>query len=294
MAKDLGVVIPAIRVQDNVQLDDDEYAIFIKEHRVAAGRLRGGQFLVLNPSDRAPEFPAERTSDPTFGIPALWIEPSYRMAAEAAGLSVVEPLTVLVTHLSETVRRHLDSLISFAATQKLIDRIGEDHHKLVQTVIPASISIAGVQSVLRGLLRENVSIRNLPEIIEAAAEFAPRARDFDDLVEHVRRRLRRGICLQLSERSGGRLHAVVYVPRAADSADDSSPRSLSGGEAARLLDGLASAEKKHGAASGLVLIVPDALRPFIAEIVRRQGRGTAVLAQGEIDDAIEVVVEGRI
>ena len=294
MAKDLGVVIPAIRVQDNVQLDDDEYAIFIKEHRAAGGRLRGDQLLALNPGGSAPDFPAMQTADPTFGIPALWVERPYRVAAEAAGLSVVEPLTVLVTHLSETVRRHLDSLISFAATQKLIDRIGEEHHKLVQTVIPASISVAGVQAVLRGLLRENVSVRNLPEIIEAAAEFAPRARDFDDLVEHVRRRLRRAICLQLAERSAGRLHAVVYVPRAAEGADEPPMRALSGAEAARLLEGLAAAEKKSGSAAALVLIVPDGLRPFAAEIVRRQGRTTAVLAQGEIDDAVEIIVEGRI
>ena len=294
MAKDLGVVIPAIRVQDNIQLDDDEYAIFIKEHRIAGGRLRGDHLLALNPRDSTPAFPAERTSDPTFGIPALWVERSQRAAAEAAGFSVVEPLTVLVTHLSETVRRHLDSLISFAATQKLIDRIGEEHHKLVQTVIPASISVAGVQAVLRGLLREHVSVRNLPEIIEAAAEAAPRARDFDDLVEHVRRRLRRSICLQLAERSEGRIHALVYVPRAAETAEEPSPRTLSGAEAARLLEGLTSAERKRGAVSGLVLVVPDGLRPFVSEIVRRQGRGAAVLGQGEIDEAVEVVVEGRI
>lgn len=294
MAKDLGVVIPAIRVQDNVQLDDDEYAIFIKEHRVAGGRLRGDHLLALNPRDSTPAFPAVRTTDPTFGIPALWVERAQRAAAEAAGFSVVEPLTVLVTHLSEVVRRHLDSLISFAATQKLIDRVGEDHHKLVQTVIPASISVAGVQAVLRGLLRENVSVRNLPEIIEAAAEAAPRARDFDDLVEHVRRRLRRGICLQLAERGGGRIHALVYVPRAAETSEEAPARTLSGAEAARLLEGLTVAERKRGAESGLVLVVPDGLRPFVSELVRRQGRSAAVLGQGEIDEAVEVVVEGRI
>lgn len=294
MAKELGVVIPAIRVQDNIELDDDEYAIFIKEHRVASGRLQGDQLLALNPRDSAPAFPAVRTTDPTFGIPALWLERTHRAAAEAAGFSVVEPLTILVTHLSEIVRRHLDSLISFAATQKLIDRIGEEHHKLVQTVIPSSISVAGVQAVLRGLLRENVSIRNLPEIIEAAAEAAPRARDFDDLVEHVRRRLRRGICLQIAERGGGRIYALVYVPRAAEKAEEAPARTLSGAEAARLIEELTKAERKRAAETGLVLVVPDGLRPFVSELLRRQGRSTTVLGQGEIDEAVDVVVEGRI
>jgi flagellar biosynthesis protein FlhA len=294
MAREMGVIIPSVRVQDNIRVADDEYAIFIKEQRVATNRLVPDQLLLLNPGQVKLPFPGTSAIDPAFGLPATWIDRSYEVAARNAGFTTVDATTVLITHLGEVLRKHLPYLMSFAATQKLLDGIGEEHQKLVQAVIPSLLTVSSLQAVLRGLLRDGVSVRNLPEIIEAAAEFSPRSKDISELLEHVRHRLRRAICLQFADAHDGKLNVYFYIPRASAGPEGGRVSPPTSEELARLFETLSAREKVRPAGPRCVLVVPDVLRPQIAEIMRRQKRGLPVMAQGELDEFVDVVIVDKI
>ena len=291
VARDFGVVVPSIRVQDNVQLEDDEYAVFLREQRIAGGHLMPERLLVLNPGGTQFPFAGIEATDPAFGLPALWIDPSWQGAAEERGATAVDALAVLVTHLGEIVRRQLPHLLSFAAVQKLIDGMGEENQKLVQAVIPSPVSVHALQGVLRALLQDGVPVRNLAEIIEACADAAPKARDPAELAELVRRRIRRTICLHFADPVDLRLPAYLYVPRGGDGAP------LAAGAAtdlARLVDTLAQRERARTTQLPPALVVPDQLRPGIADLVRRQRLPTPVLSQSEVDEAVDLIIVERL
>jgi flagellar biosynthesis protein FlhA len=199
---------------------------------------------------------------------------------------VVDALTVLVTHIGEVVRRQLPQLLSFTAVQKLIDGLGEEHQKLIQAVIPSVVSISALQNVLRALLQDGVPVRNLPEIIEACADSAPKAREPAELVELVRRRIRRTICLHVANPADLRLSAYIYVPRG-DAGQNTAA------DLARLMETLVQRERARTNPQPPALVVPDHLRPGVADLVRRQRLPTAVLAQSEIDEAVEFVIVER-
>jgi flagellar biosynthesis protein FlhA len=291
IARDFGVVVPSIRVQDNVQLEDDEYAVFLREQRIAGGRLMPERLLVLNPGGTQFPFAGIEATDPAFGLPALWIDPSWQAAAEERGATAVDALAVLVTHLGEIVRRQLPQLLSFASVQRLIDGMGEENQKLVQAVMPSPVTVPALQNVLRTLLQDGVPVRNLAEIIEACADAAPKARDPGELAELVRRRIRRTICLHFADPADLRLPAYLYVPRGADGAP------LAAGAAtdlARLIDAVGQRERARTTQLPPALVVPDQLRPGIAELVRRQRLPTPVLSQSEIDEAVDLIIVERL
>lgn len=291
IAREFGIVVPSIRVQDNVQLADDEYAVYLREQRIAGGRLMPERLLVLNPGGTRFPFSGIEATDPAFGLPALWIDPDWQAAAEERGATAVDALAVLVTHLGEVVRRQLPQLLSFAAVQKLIDGLGEENQKLVQAVMPSPVTVSSLQGVLRALLQDGVPIRSLPEIIEACADCAPKARDQGELVELVRRRIRRTICLHFADQVDLRLSAYLYVPRNHDGATHVGG---SAADLARLIDTVGQRERSRSTTTPPALVVPDQFRPGIADLVRRQRLPTPVLAQSEIDDSIDLIIVERL
>ena len=194
IATELGFVLPPVRIQDNLQLGADTYVIRIKEIEAGRGELRPLSLLAMDPNGGLPTMPGERTAEPAFGLPALWIEPAQREEALVRGCTVVDPPSVLATHLTELVRETMAELLSYSETQKLVDELPREQQKLVSDLIPSVISVGGVQRVLQALLGERISIRDLPTILEGIHEACTGApRGIAAIVTTVRARLARQI-----------------------------------------------------------------------------------------------------
>ncbi len=195
IATEMGFVLPPVRIHDNLQLGAEEYAIRIKEIQAGRGELRAMMLLAMDPGGAIPALPGERTAEPAFGLPALWIDPALREEALMRNCTVVDPPSVLATHLAELVRDMMPELLSFAETQKLLDDLPRGNQKLVADLIPGMISTGGVQRVLQALLAERVSIRDLPTILEGIHEAcAAQARGISGITGVVRMRLARQLC----------------------------------------------------------------------------------------------------
>jgi flagellar biosynthesis protein FlhA len=194
IASELGFVLPAVRIQDNLQLPADAYSVRVKEIEAGKGEVRATMLLAMSPAGGTPDLPGEPTQEPAFGLPALWIDPALREEAVFRGLTVVDPASVLATHLTEIVRQTTAELLSFAETAKLLEDLPREQQKLVAELIPSQISMGSVQRVLQGLLAERVSIRDLATILEGIQEAcAGQNRSIPALVGHVRARLARQI-----------------------------------------------------------------------------------------------------
>ncbi len=207
IASELGFVLPPVRIQDNLQLAAETYSVRIKEIEAGRGELRPTRLLCMDPKGGLPPFPGERTTEPAFGLPAMWIDPTLREEASLGGCTVVDPPSVLATHLTELVRQMLPELLSYADTQKLLADLPAEQQKLVADLIPSQMTIGTVQRVLQALLAERVSIRDLPTILEAIGEVAGGGRGITAIVAHVRAHLAR----QISDAASGPDGAIPIV-----------------------------------------------------------------------------------
>ncbi len=302
IAQEMGFVLPAVRIQDNLRLDPDEYVVRVKEIEAGRGRLRPPLVLAIDPSGNVPSLPGERVTEPTFGLPALWIEEQHRDEALARGCTVVDASGVLATHLTEVVRENMAELLSHAETQKLLDELPREHQRLVSDLIPAHASVGTVQRVLQALLAERVSIRDLPTILEGIQEAAASGiRSVPGTVSVVRMRLAR----QISESVRG---AGGYVPMVALSPEWESAfaESITGqGEdrqlampANRLSEFMQRLRDTLDAAvasgESPVLVCSGAVRAHVRAIVERFRPATPVLAQSEIHPRARIRTVGVV
>jgi flagellar biosynthesis protein FlhA len=194
IAAEFGFVLPPVRIQDNMQLPPDRYVLKVRELDAGSGELRAGMMLVMDPGGGTVDLPGIAVSEPAFGLPALWIDPAMREQAVFRGCTVVDPASVLATHLTEISKQMMPELLGFAETQKLIDDLDPEHRKLVTDLIPSHITIAGIQRVLQMLLAERVSIRDLPTIFESIMEICMAGpQSIPAIIAHVRVRLARQI-----------------------------------------------------------------------------------------------------
>src|ERR1700691_3880000 len=206
IASEMGFVLPPVRIQDNMQLAADRYSIRVKEIEAGTGELRPTMLLAMDPKGATPGVAGEPTREPAFGLPAMWIDPSIKEEALFRGCTVVDPPSVLTTHLTEVVRENMAELLSYAETQKLLDELPREQQKLVADLIPSQITAGGVQRVLQTLLSERVSIRDLATILEGIQEACGgAARAIPAIVAHVRARLARQI-------SDSHIGAGGYLP----------------------------------------------------------------------------------
>ena len=197
LARDLGFVIPSVRIQDNLQLKPGDYQIFIKETKAASGTLEPGQLLAMDPTGgSASAIEGKATVEPTFGLPAKWINESQREVAQFNGYTVVDNSNVIVTHLTEVVKDNLSDLLTRAELDKLLDELRPTHGKLIDELIPDKLGKPVLQKVMQNLLKERVSVRDLPSILEALSEVVPGQRNLTILTEHVRSRLSRQLTHQ--------------------------------------------------------------------------------------------------
>ena len=202
-ALEMGFIVPPLHIRDNLQLGPNEYALLIKGNQITRGELEPDQLLAMKAGEISEEIDGIDTTEPAFGLPAKWVRPSEKERAQMAGYTVVEPATVLATHLTEVIRKHAHELMGRQETQKLLDNLAETHPKVVEELVPSILSVGQLQKVLQNLLRENVSIRDLLTILETLADYGPSISNTDVLTEYVRQGLARTITkqYQLEDRS---------------------------------------------------------------------------------------------
>jgi flagellar biosynthesis protein FlhA len=290
VAQELGYVLPPVRIQDNMELAADTYVVRIKEIEAGRGVLRPTQLLAMHPKGGAVDLPGEATTEPAFGLPAVWIQQATREAAVMRGCAVVDPASVLATHLTEIVKQNMAELLSFAETQKLLDELPREHQRLVADLVPAQINTGGIQRVLQALLAERVSIRDLPTILEGIQEaLAGGARGIAGITGTVRARLAR----QISEASTGPAGYIPIVTLGPEWEADFADALVGPAEDRQLamapsrltafmqrlrtvLDAAAEAGEHP------VLVASSAIRFHLRAIVERVRPATAVLTQAEI------------
>jgi len=192
-ATEMGIIMPSLHIRDNLDLKPNEYTFCIKGNEVARGELMSDHFLAIDPGDARGKIEGIKTKDPAFGLPAIWISPDKKAAAELAEYTVVEPASILTTHLSEVVRQYGYEFLGRQEIQRLLDAISKTSPKVVEELVPGLLTLGALQKVLQNLVREQVSIRDLLSIIETLADYAPMTKDTDILTEYVRQRLARSI-----------------------------------------------------------------------------------------------------
>lgn len=301
LATELGFVMPSIRIQDNMQLEANEYNIYIKEVKSGKGELRPTQLLVMDPRGEPINLPGEDTFEPTFGLKAMWIDPSYREEAMFRGYTVVDPATVVTTHITELVKENMPELLSYAETQKLLDELDKEHQKLVKELIPNKISLAAVQRVLKNLLQERVSIRDLPTILEGISEAVTTTHSLMMITEHVRTRLSR----QLSNAYANEFGIISLVPLSPEWEQNFAQAIIGEGDEKQLamapttLQAFISkvrAVLEDLAAKGEspVLLTSPNIRPFVRSIIERFRPLTVVMSQNEIHPKAKIKTVGQI
>src|SRR4051812_25857586 len=196
LAGELGLVMPPVRIRDNMQLPATEYRIKIRGSAVATGQTRPGKLLAMDSGLASGPLDGERTREPAFGLEAWWIEPPLRTRAETMNYTVVDPISVLGTHLTEVVRQHAGELLTRTEVVNLLEELKKKSPKLVEETVPGAVKTGDLQKILQNLLRERVPVRDLETILETLADWGPRTKDLDVLTEYVRNALRRTICLQ--------------------------------------------------------------------------------------------------
>jgi flagellar biosynthesis protein FlhA len=197
-ALDLGLVVPRIRIIDNMRLEPSEYCVKIRGVEVGRGTLRLGHYLCINPGGERDDIPGEQTTDPAFGLPARWVTEDQRERAERAGYTVVDAPSIIATHLTEIIKRHAAEILGRQEVKAMLDALRKDYPAVVEDVL-ANLGTGDIQKVLQGLLREQVSIRNMVAILETLADYGSMTKDTGFLIEKTRQALGRQICLQYAD-----------------------------------------------------------------------------------------------
>jgi flagellar biosynthesis protein FlhA len=301
LASEMGFIMPAVRIQDNLQLPPNSYVLRIKEIEAGRGDLRPGMLLVMDPKGQPISLPGETTVEPTFGLAATWIDPTYREEALFKGYTVVDPPTVITTHLTELVKDNMSDLLSYSETQKLLDELGKDQQKLVSDVIPSQVTISGLQRVLQNLLSERISVRDLPTILEGISEATAVTRNLAAISEHVRSRLSRQI-------SDANTNEMGYIPMITLSPEweQAFVESLVGeGEAkqlamppSQLQQFITTVRQTYDRQAAMgespILLTSPSIRSYVRSVVERFRPSTTVLSQNEIHPKAKIKTLGQI
>ncbi|MGA9562051.1 MAG: flagellar biosynthesis protein FlhA [Pseudolabrys sp.] len=289
LAVEMGFVMPAVRILDNVQLDANAYVIKVKEVEAGSGKVWASQYMVMDPAGGQVKLPGTHTTEPTFGLPATWIDGVLKEEASMKGYTVVDAATVLSTHLTELLKSNMAELLSYGEVQKLLKELPKEQADLVKDLVPNLITVSGIQRVLQILLGERVSIRDLATILEGIADGIAGSRNPVTLTEHVRARLSRQLCAQYTSPGG-------YLPLIALSAkwEQAFAESLIGQgderqlamQPSRLSEFISLVRERFEEAAregeAPVLVTSSNVRPFVRGIVERFRAQTPVLSQGEI------------
>jgi flagellar biosynthesis protein FlhA len=301
LAVEMGFVMPSVRILDNVQLEANTYIIKIKEVDAGTGRIWPAQYMVMDPGGNQVNVPGIHTTEPTFGLPATWVDAGLKEEASLKGYTVVDAATVLSTHLTELLKGNMSDLLSYGEVQKLLKDLPKEQGELVKDIVPSLITVSGIQRVLQLLLTERISIRDLSTILEGIADALAFSRNPATVVEHVRARLARQICAQNTSYNG-------YLPLIALSAkwEQAFAESIIGtGEErslamqpSKLSEFMTTVRDRFEQAAregeAPVLVTSASIRPFVRSLVERFRAQTTVLSQAEIHPRARLKTVGSI
>ena len=301
LAEDMGYVLPAVRIQDNLQLPASTYIVRIKEIESGRGEVRPGMLMCMDPSGAPITLPGESTTEPTFGLPAMWIDEQYREEAHFKGYTVVDAPTVVTTHITEIIKDNMADLLSYAETQKLLDEMPKEYQKLVADVIPSQISVGGLQRILQNLVSERVSVRDLPTILEGIAEATAYTKNVAYITEHVRSRLARQICDQNTNMNGF-VPLITMSPEweqgfAEALVGDGEDRQLAMAPS-QLQDFITAVREKYEEFARMgetpVLLTSPNIRPYVRSVIERFRPQTTVMSQNEIHPKAKIRTLGQV
>jgi flagellar biosynthesis protein FlhA len=301
MALEFGFIIPPVRLQDNMELENNHYSIKVKEIEAGSGEIDTEKYLAISTDGSGIPFPGVETKEPAFGLSAKWISPSQKQEAEYRGFTVVDPATVITTHMIEIIKENVSEIFTFADVQKLIDGLDENTRKLLNDMVPNQLTIATIQRILQSLLEEKVSIRDLPTILEAIAESGLGAKNITTLIEFVRSKLARQISNAFAQ--NGKLSVVMlsseWESEFASSiiGDYSSTRELTMAPS-KLQKFITRANEVCGQAEIMmqnpVIVTSPNIRPFVQPLIDKVGPKVPVLSQNEIHHKISIETLGEI
>jgi flagellar biosynthesis protein FlhA len=301
LATELGFIMPPVRILDNMQLEPNDYTVKIKEVEAGRGRIFANQLMVMDPMGKDITLPGTHTTEPTFGLPATWIEPALRDEAELKGYSIIDPSTVISTHLTEVLKANVADLLSYANVQALLGGLSKDQQKLVEDMVPSQISVSGILRVLQTLLTERISIRDLPTILEGIAEVAGAGRTAQMIAEHVRSRLARQICAA-NLGPDGNLPLLTLSPQwerdfAEAMVGDGPDRHLAMAPS-RLQQFILAVQQGFENAAQMgelpVLITSPGIRPHVRAIIERFRPQTVVMSQNEVHPRVRLRTIGAV
>jgi len=292
LAKSLGFVIPAVRIRDNVQLEPDAYSILLRGSTIGSGRLAVDSLLAMDSGNVVEKVPGTPTTEPAFGLPALWIDPAHKELAELNGYTVIEPITVLVTHFSELVKRHAHEMLCREDVAKLVENVKAESPTVVNELIPNLLPLSAVQRILANLLEEKVPIVDLPAILEAAADYADKTKDPDTLTELVRQRLARTISARYAP--DGVLQAIALAPQLEEELmQKTSQDAVEPALAERLVRDISDAFRKTVTSGKDAVVLTSALiRRRVRSLLGNTLPDLAVLSYNELAPGVQVVPVG--
>jgi len=300
LALELGIIVPIIRLRDNIQLGPNEYVIKIKGVEVARGELMPDHYLAINPGTVDKEIEGIKTTEPTFGLPALWIAQSQTDKAEVAGYTVVDPPSVITTHLTEVIKQNAHLLLGRQEVQSLIDNVKQNYPVVVDELVPKLLTIGEIQKVLANLLKEGVSIRDMVTILETLGDYAPITRDTDVLTEYVRQALGRSITKKYFE--GNKSTVITLDPEVEQTIMNSVQKTETGSYIAlepsianRIINSLSKQIQKFAEIGQQpVVLTSPIVRMYFKKFTEHVIPGLVVLSYNELDPNMEIQTIGMV
>ena len=303
VAKELGIVVPPIRIRDDLQLEPNQFSVKLRGMQVGVSEAIPGHLLAIDAGTVSEKINGIDTTEPAFGLPAVWIEEDRRHDAEAANYTVVEPTSMISTFLTELIKRHAEELLTRQEVNRLLDHLKERAPRLVDEIIPDVLKPGEVQRVLQALLRERVPIRDLELILEAIGDVAPRSKDPDIMTEYARAALARTLC-HLHRADDGRVHCITFDPALEELIGKNIQRSDHGSVLAmppalqtRIVDAIRM-QVDHASATMRgrppVLLAPPQIRLWVRKLIESQLPSVAVLSYNEVVRGFEVESHGMV
>ena len=299
LALELGMLVPVIRLRDNIQLSPNEYVIKIKGAEVAKGSLIFDNFLAMNSGDVEEDIEGIKTVEPAFGLPAIWIQESQRDRAEMLGYTVVDPPSIIATHLTEIIKKHAYELLGRQEVQTLVDNMKQNYPAIVDELVPKVMGIGEIQKVLANLLKEGVSIRDMVTILETLADYAPATHDSDMLTEYVRQALGRSISKKFFQ---GNNNVITIDPKVEQMIIDSVQKTEFGSYLTldpaisnSIVNNLSKNVQKLIQLGGQpIVLASPVVRLYFKRLTENVVPGLVVLSYNEIDPSVEVQSVGMV
>ena len=299
-ALDMGIIVPVIRLRDNIQLRPNEYIIKIKGIEVASGELMFDNYLAMNPGTAEGDLDGIKTTEPAFGLPAVWINENQKDRAELLGYTVVDPPSIIATHLTEIIKSHANELLGRQDVQKLIDNIKESYPALVDDVVPKMLNIGDIQKVLSNLLKESISIRDMVSIMETLADYAPLTKDTDMLTEYVRQGMKRSISKKFINDKSVRVvtvdtHVEQAIMDSVQQTEYGAYLSLDPQKAQGIINSLLrEVQKLTNTGDQPIVLTSPIVRLYFKRLTEQVAPGLIILSYNELDSSIEVQSVGMV